>query len=182
VPASRLKPRVQKSGDQPRRNMATSEFARASSSGCARKRQLAKTSGSTPELPKLDSAATSRPAGVATFFGPPSRIVTRPRPMTTCRHAHSGIGSSDDMLAPLAIVRETDVKSMLGRKTLKTHLARLRVVAASSRPTRVASTPRPQHVRSSVTALSDETSTAGCNAGMSIVGVPPPRQRRTADW
>ena len=96
----------------------------------------------------------------------------------TWTRAQSGSGSSVEKLAPLATVRATDVDSIAGRKMLNTHRARARVVAASRRPTRVAKTPRPQQVSSSVTASNDERSTAGSSTMPATITVVPPLRER----
>ena len=94
----------------------------------------------------------------------------------TWSQAASGSGSSDKP-APEATVDATDVQSIAGRKTLKTHLARARVVVASINPTRVTSQPKPQQVSSSETARSELCITSGCIAGSEsdAVIVPPLR-------
>jgi hypothetical protein len=159
--------------------MATSALARAWRAGCARKRQSAKMSGSTPALPNEASAATSRPLGERSVRGP-TMAPAKQRPSATCTQAAIGSGSSDQP-APAATVDATDEHSIAGRKTLYTHRARARVVGASRRPTRVASTPNPQHVSSSATALSDDVTTAGWSASEPSDGSSvPPRSRHRA--
>ena len=82
--------------------------ARACSSGCERKRQSAKMSGSTPLFPKEESAATSRPPGEFAMVRGPMMRDTMASARPTWSQAASGSGSTVSAAAAaeaVAVVR-----------------------------------------------------------------------------
>jgi hypothetical protein len=124
-------PRDQKMGDQPRRYMATIEFARACLAGSPWNRQSAKMRGITPLFPKDESAVTSLPrAEVRGMARRGRRRVVMARPRPTCTAAASGSANSSPA-PPVATVFATDVHSMAGRKKAYTQRARPRMVSGS---------------------------------------------------